>query len=43
MFEALPLDKNHAYRLARNSFAASFLDAQAKQKFLDEVDAFFEQ
>lgn len=43
MFEALPLEKNHAYQLARNSFAASFLDAQAKQKFLDEVDAFFEQ
>ena len=43
MFEALPLEKHHAYQLARNSFAASFLDAQAKQKFLDEVDAFFEQ
>lgn len=43
MFEALPLEKNHAYQLARNSFSASFLDAQAKQKFLDEVDAFFEQ
>jgi adenosine deaminase len=43
MFEALPLEKHHAYRLARNSFSASFLDAQAKQKFLDEVDAFFEQ
>ncbi|WP_420475344.1 adenosine deaminase [Noviherbaspirillum sp. ST9] len=43
MFEALPLDKNHAYQLARNSFSASFLDAQAKQKYLNEVDAFFEQ
>ncbi len=43
MFEALPLEKHHAYQLARNSFSASFLDAQAKQKFLDEVDAFFEQ
>jgi adenine deaminase len=43
MFEALPLDKNHAYQLARNSFAASFLDAQAKQKYLNEVNAFFEQ
>ena len=43
MFEALPLDKNHAYQLARNSFAASFLDGQTKQKFLDEVNAFFDQ
>ena len=43
MFEALPLEKNHAYQLARNSFSASFLDAQAKQAFLDEVDAFFDQ
>lgn len=43
MFEALPLDKNHAYQLARNSFAASFLDAETKRKYLDEVDAFFDQ
>ena len=43
MFEALPLEKNHAYQLARNSFAASFLDGPTKQKYLDEVDAFFEQ
>ncbi|RZI39943.1 adenosine deaminase [Herbaspirillum sp. HC18] len=43
MFDALPLEKSHAYRLARNSFAASFLDSQTKQKYLDEVDAFFEQ
>jgi adenine deaminase len=40
-FEALPLGLQHAYQLARNSFAASFLDAPAKQKFLDEVDAYF--
>ena len=43
MFEVLPLEKNHAYQLARNSFSASFLDNQAKRKYLDEVDAFFEQ
>lgn len=43
IFEALPLQKNHAYQLARNSFSASFLDASTKQKYLDEVDAFFEQ
>jgi adenosine deaminase len=43
MFEALPLEKNHAYQLARNSFSASFLDRETKQKYLDEVDAFFDQ
>lgn len=43
MFEALPLEKSHAYRLARNSFAASFLDGVTKQKYLDQVDAFFER
>lgn len=43
MFESLKLDREHAYRLARNSFAASFLDGETKQKLLDEVDAFFEQ
>jgi len=40
-FEALPLGLQHAHQLARNSFAASFLDAPAKQKYLDEVDAYF--
>jgi adenosine deaminase len=40
-FEALPLGLSHAQRLARNSFAAAFLPAQQKQKFLDEVDAYF--
>ena len=43
MFEALPLNKEHAYRLARNSFSASFLEAEAKRKCLDEVDAFFQR
>ncbi len=41
MFDALPLNREHAYRLAHNSFAASFLDEKAKQAFLKEVDAFF--
>lgn len=41
-FKALPLGLKHAYQLARNSFTASFLDAQTKQKFLDEVDTYFE-
>ena len=40
-FEALPLGLSHAQRLARNSFAASFLPAEQKQKYLAEVDAFF--
>jgi adenine deaminase len=43
MFEALPLEKSHAYQLARNSFSASFLAGAAKQKYLNEVDAFFER
>jgi adenosine deaminase len=42
-FAALPLERRHAYQLARNSFVASFLDAPIKQKYLQEVDAFFEQ
>jgi adenosine deaminase len=40
-FEALPLDASHAKTLARNSFAASFLDPEKKREFLAEVDAFF--
>lgn len=40
-FSALPLEKHHARQLARNSFAGAFLDAATKQKYLDEVDAFF--
>ncbi len=42
-FAALPLERRHAYQLARNSFAAAFLDASNKKKYLQEVDAFFEQ
>jgi adenosine deaminase len=40
-FEALPLGLSHAQKLARNSFSAAFLPAAQKQKYLDEVDAFF--
>jgi adenosine deaminase len=40
-FEALPLDRTHAQRLARNSFAGAFLDPERKRAFLDEVDQFF--
>lgn len=40
-FAALPLTREHAQRLARNSFAAAFLDPARKQACLDEVDRFF--
>jgi adenosine deaminase len=40
-FEALPLGLQHAHRLARNSFSASFLEGEAKRGFLDDVDAYF--
>ena len=40
-FEALPLDAGHARQLARNSFAASFLDPERKRAYLAEVDEFF--
>ncbi|MES2296992.1 MAG: adenosine deaminase [Pseudomonadota bacterium] len=40
-FDALPLGISHAQRLARNSFTAAFLPLDAKQRHLDEVDAFF--
>src|SRR6185295_15782707 len=41
-FAALPLDANDAYTLARNSFVASFADANAKQRWIAELDATFE-
>ncbi|HJV52587.1 MAG TPA: adenosine deaminase [Noviherbaspirillum sp.] len=41
LFDALPLERRHAQQLARNSFAASFLDDATKRKFLEEVDACF--
>lgn len=40
-FEALPLQRKHAHQLARNGFVASFLDSATRQKYLDEVEAFF--
>ncbi|OYU44060.1 MAG: adenosine deaminase [Burkholderiales bacterium PBB4] len=42
-FAALGMNSGHAYRLARNSFEASFIDASAKQKHVDRLDACFEQ
>ena len=41
-FDALPLDMNHARRLAKNSFAAAFLEPERKRAYLAEVDAFFD-
>jgi adenosine deaminase len=40
-FDALPLGLSHAHRLARNGFLAAFLPDEARQRYLDEVDAFF--
>jgi adenosine deaminase len=42
-FEALPLDASHARQLARNSFAAAFLEPEQKRAYLAEVDNFFSQ
>ncbi len=39
--DALPLTREQARRLARNSFAAAFLGPEAKQGFLDAVDQYF--
>jgi adenosine deaminase len=41
VFEALPLGLQHAYQLSRNGFEASFLPPAEKQRYLDEVDAYF--
>jgi adenosine deaminase len=40
-FEALPLDATHARQLARNSFAAAFVEPERKRAWLAEVDQFF--
>lgn len=40
-FDSLPLGLQHAHELAKNGFAASFLPVEQKQKFLDEVEAYF--
>jgi adenosine deaminase len=41
VFDALPLTRVHAQRLARNSFTAAFLEPAVKEAWLDEVDQFF--
>ncbi|MBV8665664.1 MAG: adenosine deaminase [Burkholderiaceae bacterium] len=40
-FSALPLGREHALQLARNSFEAAFLDAPQKQRYVDEVETYF--
>ncbi|MDO8719083.1 MAG: adenosine deaminase [Polaromonas sp.] len=41
-FAALDLSARHAYTLARNSFEASFIDASAKRRHIDRLNACFE-
>ena len=41
-FAATGLQAAHAYTLARNSFEASFIDASAKRRYIDQLDACFE-
>jgi adenosine deaminase len=40
-FAATGLTADHAYRLARNSFEASFIDAAAKQRYIGQLDETF--
>jgi adenosine deaminase len=41
-FDALPLGLSHARRLAQNGFTAAFLADADKQRYLDEVNAYFD-
>lgn len=40
-FAATGLQAQQAYTLARNSFEASFIDASAKRRYIDQLDACF--
>ena len=40
-FAAAGLQAQHAYSLARNSFEASFIEASAKRRYIDQLDACF--
>ena len=42
-FAALGMDAAYAYRLAVNSFEASFIDETLKRSYLDHVDSVFEE
>jgi adenosine deaminase len=41
--EALNLDKNYLYQIAKNSFDASFLTQEEKQKFITELDHYMSE
>jgi adenosine deaminase len=41
LFDSLPLTREHAQQLARNSFEASFVDEATRARYLKEVDDFF--
>lgn len=41
-FAALTLNAQHAYTLAHNSFEASFIEASARQLYVDRLNEFFE-
>jgi adenosine deaminase len=41
-FSALPLNRGHAHQLARNSFAAAFIEDDIRQHYLEQVDGFFD-
>jgi adenosine deaminase len=40
LYEALRIDSQDIYKLARNAFQGSFLDPTEKKKYLDELDEF---
>jgi len=42
-FAALGLGARHAYQLASNSFQASFADSSSKQRYRQQLDAFFDR
>jgi adenosine deaminase len=41
-FAALGMDASHAYRLARNSFDASFIDASVRARYVQRLDEVFD-
>jgi adenine deaminase len=40
-FAATGLTSAHAYQLAKNSFEASFIDASARQRYIERLEAAF--
>jgi len=42
-FAATGLAAQHAYQLARNSFVASFIEEDAKRRYIERLDAAFAQ